>query len=798
MTSALPRAVESPGQPVVRHRVTVRGTVQGVGFRPFVQRLARELGLSGFVRLGPDGVVAEAEGTAARVAAFCRLIGTQPPPLADVRELTEESIPPTGAPGFAIAPSGTDGAGRTAIPPDTAACEECRRECADPGNRRYRHPFNACTHCGPRFTLTTGLPYDRSATSMAAFPLCPPCAREYQDPAGRRFRAQPVACPDCGPRLRLTTASRDGGGSAGPTTTGEDALAGAGALLASGAVLAVKGLGGYHLACAADDAGAVRSLRARKERGSKPFAVMCADLDAVRRIAHPTAPEEAALTDRRRPIVLLRARAGGGLAEEVCQGSPYVGAMLPYTPLHDLLLAAHRPGPGVLVMTSANRSGEPIVTDDEVARTALAGIADAWLWHDRAIVSPCEDSVVRVRPDGSQLVLRRSRGYVPRPLPLPRAVLPALAVGGDLKNTLCLGAGHDAWLSGHLGDLGSLAAEEAAQRAGDRLRALTGVAPRLLVADRHPGYRSGRRAARHAAGTSVPLRTVQHHHAHVASLMAEQGLDGATPVIGVAFDGTGYGEDTALWGGEVLLADYRGFRRLAHLGYAQLPGGDAGVRTPCRTALARLRASGIPWDPALPCVAACSPAERDLLARQLDRGVACVPTSSMGRLFDVVSSLVGLCHRAGYGAQAAVELEAAAVPAWDAGDRAAYDFPVRPVSGAAPARLDPAPALRAIAADLRSGVPVPVIAARFHRAVAAGVAEVCRLARRETGHTTVALTGGAFANRLLEEECAARLAAAGLTVLRHRHVPPGDGGLALGQLVVAAAEPGPPAPRLTR
>ncbi|WFB06356.1 carbamoyltransferase HypF [Streptomyces sp. LX-29] len=770
----------------LRRRVTVRGVVQGVGFRPFVHRLAHRLGLTGFVSNSSGGVLAEVEGDRAAVVAFCRRVRDEAPPGADVTEVAYQDLAVTGAAGFTIRASPRDEASpgeAPLLPPDSATCADCLRELADPGDRRHRHPFITCTYCGPRFTIARALPYDRAATTMAEFPLCPRCAAEYADPADRRFHAQPVACPDCGPRLTLTPAS-------GAAVQGAEALAEARRMLARGAVLAVKGIGGYHLACDAGDAHAVAALRGRKARGRRPFAVMCADLATVETLAHPTPAERAVLSGPRRPIVLLRRRcpdrALPELAAGVCDGSPDVGVLLPYTPLHQLLfgLPGDPHGPLILVMTSGNRSGEPIVTDDREARTRLAGIADAWLSHDRAIEVPCDDSVVRVRADGTEVVLRRSRGYVPMPLTVPVPLHPTLAVGGDLKNALCLGAGHGAWFSPHLGDMGDLAGVRALDRAERHLRALTAIDPKLLAVDRHPGYHSARWARHTAAGR--PVRPVQHHHAHIASAMAEHGLDGAAPVIGVAFDGTGYGDDAAIWGGEVLLADYDGCRRLAHLAYAPLPGGDAGVANPCRMALARLRAAGLAWDPDLPCVAACSEAELRLLDRQLERGLACVATSSMGRLFDAVSSLAGVCHRAGYEAQAAIELEAAATAAWvdtRPDERGRYRFALR--VGSPPTLLDPAPVLRAVVADLRRATPPAVIAARFHHAVAAAVAEVCRLVRRETGAGTVALTGGVFGNALLDEECAARLRACGFTVLRHGRVPPGDGGLALGQLVVA-------------
>ncbi|MGK5545870.1 carbamoyltransferase HypF [Streptomyces sp. URMC 127] len=797
----------------VRRRLVVRGTVQGVGFRPFVHGLARELGLSGYVVNDTGGVVTEVEGAPEPVRAFCERLTAAPPPLAVVASVSQQNVPAVGGEGFAILPSGT-GSGRTHVPPDAALCAGCLTELTDPGDRRHRHPFISCTHCGPRFTVVTGLPYDRARTTMAAFALCERCAGEYADPADRRFHAQPVCCPECGPRLRLEHGSA--------VRYGADAMAQARALLAQGAVLAVKGVGGYHLACDAGDEDAVGRLRAAKERGGKPFAVMAADLAAARALAPLGEAEERLLTGPRAPVVLLR-RTGppsAPLAPSVCPGSPAVGVMLPYSPVHRLLfgLPDDPPGPRVLVMTSGNRSGEPIVTGDGEAAERLRALADARLGHDRPIHVPCDDSVVRVRPDGSVLPLRRSRGYVPDPVGLPFEVPPALAVGGDVKNAFCLGSGRSAWMSQHIGDLDGLAGIAALGRAVEHLTALTGVRPGLLAADRHPRYRSAAWAREHAGGR--PLRLVQHHHAHIASAMADAGLDGTAPVIGVAFDGTGYGDDGAVWGGEVMLADYTGYRRAAHLAYVPLPGGDAAVRNPCRMALAHLRSAGIRWDAALPPVAACTEDELRVLGRQLERGVACVPTSSMGRLFDAVSSLTGVCHRAGYEAQAAVELEAHAARGAAGCDRpyafglregqtadgggpyafglregqaadgsGPYAFGLRDgqaQGGGGPCLIDPAPVLRAVVADVRAGTPAEVIAARFHLAVAGAVAAVCAAVRRRSGVATVALTGGVFANAVLEEACARRLADGGFTVVRHRLVPCGDGGLALGQLLVAA------------
>ncbi|MGW6979103.1 Kae1-like domain-containing protein, partial [Streptomyces sp. NPDC054932] len=505
-----------------------------------------------------------------------------------------------------------------------------------------------------------------------------------------------------------------------------------------------------------------------------------------------------------RPIVLLRRRAGAAAerhapADAVAPGCPDLGVMLPYTPVHHLLLGlpGDPPGPRMLVMTSGNLAGEPIVTDDDEALDRLAALADAWLTHDRPIHVPCDDSVVRVC-DGETLTVRRSRGYAPLPLALPVPVPATLAAGGDLKNAFCLGEGRRAWLSAHIGDMDDLATQYALERAEQQLESITGVTPVRLAADRHPGYRSARWALR-AAGTR-PLVRVQHHHAHIASAMAEHGLDGGRPVIGVAFDGTGYGDDGAVWGGEVLLADYAGYTRFAHLAYVPLPGGDAAVHRPYRMALSHLRAAGIGRTPDLPCTAACPADELQVLERQLERGLNCVPTSSMGRLFDAVSSLIGICHRAGYEAQAAIELEGAALGAHPAGPGSGPDHPgpgyafglrVPPDPDGGPVTADPAPVLAAVVADLRAGTAPALIAARFHASVAALVVALCDLARGRHGLDTVALTGGVFANTLLSSACARMLRASGFNVLRHGRVPPNDGGLSLGQLMVAAAHDTP-------
>jgi hydrogenase maturation protein HypF len=770
-----PGAAEPSGRE--RRQVHVTGVVQGVGFRPYVYALARSLGLSGAVWNSSAGVFCEVEGDRAAVAAFTERIGPESPPLAVVSAVTWQPQPVQGGLDFVIRDSVGE-AGRTLVSPDVATCADCLADLADPVNRRHRHAFVTCTNCGPRFTIVTGLPYDRPFTTMADFPMCPACAGEYADPGDRRFHAQPVSCPDCGPRLRLVGASE-------VAVSDDAAVAAVRRLLREGAIVAIKGIGGYHLACDATDETAVATLRARKQRGDKPFAVMVRDLEAAGRIADLTPAESALLSGHHRPIVLVADRRDGPrlpLAPSVAPRLGETGLMLPYTPLHQLLfgLPGDDGGLTALVLTSGNLAGEPIVTEDDEAVERLAGLADAWLTHDRRIHVPCDDSVVRV-VDELELPVRRSRGYAPLPIDLPFEAPPVLAVGGDLKNTFCLAEGRLAWLSAHVGDMDDLATQTAFSAAEQHLEMLTGVMPAHVVADRHPGYRTHRWARDNAGDRTLTL--VQHHHAHVASTMAEHGLDGSHRVLGVAFDGTGYGDDGASWGGEFLLADYSGYERVGHLAYVPLPGGDAGVENPCRMALSHLRSAGIDWDERLPAVAACTPEELRLLDRQLETGFRTAPTSSMGRLFDAVSSLLGVCHRAGYEAQAAMELEA--LTRGVAADRR-YAFALAPGTDAPGLLADPGPVLRAIVEDLLAGAAPASVAASFHVAIADVVAEIADDIRGTTGVATVALTGGVFVNARLTHECRAALTLRGLDVLVHRRVPPSDAGIALGQVAVLA------------
>jgi hydrogenase maturation protein HypF len=753
-----------------RLRIAVHGVVQGVGFRPFVYTTAAALGLAGCVRNDSSGAVVEVEGDNADIDEFLTRLRDHPPPLAVIESLETACIPIAGGTGFAIADTSRTGGGRTLTSPDVAMCADCAAEQRDPANRRYRHAFVNCTNCGPRFTIIGSLPYDRASTTMAAFAMCTDCVREYHDAADRRFHAQPVCCPNCGPTLTY----RDGNGQ---LSDGESGLSAARRLLRGGGVLAVKGIGGYHLACDAGNERAVAELRRRKRRGDKPFAVMVPNLAAAACIAEVNGPSARMLSGPQCPIVLVPRLPGGPVADAVAPHNPDLGVMLAYAPLHTLLfgLPDDEPGPTVLVMTSGNLAGEPICFTDEDALQRLSHLADAWLMHDRAILVPCDDSVMRVVA-GVELPIRRSRGYAPLPIALPVPVPPTLAVGADLKNTMAVADGKYAWLSQHIGDMDDLATLSAFDSTQQHLQELTAVAPQVLVADAHPLYRSTAWANRNAAGR--PVRTVQHHHAHIAAVMAEHGLDGSAEVLGFAFDGTGYGTDGAVWGGEVMLANYKGFQRLAQLKYVPLAGGDISVLRPYRMSLAHLWAAGIAWEPDLAPVAACPSDERKALANQLETGFGCTPTSSMGRLFDAVSALVGVRQVVAYEAQAAIELEGLSRGV-DCG-ASAYTFGVDRAHETA--LIDPSPVLGSVVRDQRAGVAAGVIGARFHRAVAD---LIVNLAGEEGGTSqTVALSGGVFQNSLLLELTLKGLRARGIRVITHRRVPPNDGGIALGQLLV--------------
>jgi hydrogenase maturation protein HypF len=757
----------------VRRRFTVTGVVQGVGFRPFVHRIATELGLTGFVGNDSGAVFLEVQGAGARIDEFLRRLRADAPPLAAISavhvvEIDADTLCDSG---FRIVESQPVAGATTPIPPDIAVCADCITELFDPNDRRYRHPFVTCTNCGPRFTIIRALPYDRPATTMSAFTMCERCAVEYRDPADRRFHAQPIACPDCGPTLWFAAPD---GRVEGP----DDALRATQQALAAGAVVAIKGVGGYHLACRVDDEAAVVALRARKARGAKPFAMMVRDLDIARRYAHFDDTEAAVLSSPARPIVLLRRRHDSPLADAVAPGSPLVGLMLPYSPIHHLLLApvpgVAAPVPDALVLTSANRSDDPISFTEDDAVQRLPPLCDAVLDHDRPIHVPCDDSVVRV-VDDRELPIRRSRGYAPLPVDLGRDGPAVLAVGGELKNTFCLTDGARAYLSGHIGDMETLETLRAFERAVGQLSEIRHQ-PVRLAADLHPGYHTRSWAERRTGDR--PLDLIQHHHAHVVSLLAEHGRLGE-PVIGVSFDGTGYGCDQTIWGGEILKLgpDSHRFVRVGHLLPMPLPGGDAAVRNPWRMALSQLWMAGIDWTSDLHPVTAATPAELQLTRSQLKSGTGCVPCSSMGRLFDAVASLLGVRHRIDYEGQAAIELEALAE---SIGDTAGPELrlAVRPDGVIAPADM-----LRTMVSALRAGVQPAVLAAGFHQAVAVAVVEAVEMLAGPV--RLVGLTGGVFQNVLLLRGCRQRLQRAGFEVLTHHTVPPNDGGLALGQAAIS-------------
>ena len=759
---------------LIRTAVRVEGVVQGVGFRPFVYTLATGLGLVGLVGNDLDGVFVEVEGPVAAVSEFLLLLERDAPPLARIERITTRTIPPRRSASFAIAasePAGPAGPGgsaqrRTLVSADTATCADCLRELADPADRRFGYPFINCTNCGPRFTIVRDVPYDRPLTTMAAFAMCEPCAAEYHDPADRRFHAQPTCCPACGPRLALRNP-------AGDLLDGEP-LAGAAELLARGRVLAVKGLGGYHLAADAACEKAVALLRARKHREDKPFAVMVADLAAARRLAEVDSAAADLLTSQARPIVLLPRRPEVAVAAATAPGNRHLGIMLPYTPLHHLLLAAlAEAGARPMVLTSGNVSDEPIVYRDEEALDRLGGIADAFLTHDRAIHIRTDDSVARAFR-GRPMLIRRSRGYVPGPVTVasgfPRHVL---ACGAELKNTFCLARGRHAFVSHHVGDLENAETLRSFTEGIEHFRRLFDVEPQVVAHDLHPEYLSTKYAVEL---DGVDLQAVQHHHAHIASCLADNdaaghGADG--PVIGVAFDGTGYGTDGTIWGGEFLVAGLAAFERGGHLAPVPMPGGAAAIRQPWRMAAAYLGAADLD-------VARRNAERWPAVLAMARRGVNSPLTSSAGRLFDAAAAVLGVRDTINYEGQAAVELEQMADPA----ETGAYPAALE---AGEPFRVRGIDLLHGVIEDLTAQVPAPVIAARFHHGVAALIEAGCLAMRDRYGLGTVALSGGVFQNLLLLHATVGRLEARGFRVLVHSRVPCNDGGISLGQAVVAAA-----------
>jgi hydrogenase maturation protein HypF len=757
----------------VRWHVRVEGIVQGVGFRPFIHALALRFGLDGLVGNDARGVFIEVEGPEGAASAFLEAVTAEAPPLAVIESVVAERIEPVGESGFEIVASQAGGERQALISPDTATCADCLAEIHDPTGRRYRYPFTNCTNCGPRFTIVTGVPYDRPFTTMAGFPMCPACAAEYHDPSDRRFHAQPICCPDCGPQLVLCDAQRR------PLPV-DDALQATVERLVAGEVIAIKGLGGYHLAARADDDTAVARLRARKHREDKPFAVMVAGIAGAEAVCFVEAAEADLLGSPRRPIVLLRRRPSAPIADAVAPGNRFMGVMLPYTPLHDLL-AGELGLP--FVLTSGNVSDEPIAYHDDDAFDRLAGIADCFLIHDRPIHIRTDDSVVRAfrsRP----LLVRRSRGYAPQPVslrsPCPR---PVLATGAELKSTFALAKGRHAFVSHHIGDLQNYETLRSFTEGIDHFGRLFEVVPEVVAHDLHPEYLSTKHAHDLAHAQGLDLTGVQHHHAHVASCLADNGEEG--PVIGVAFDGLGYGLDNTLWGGELLVADLTGFERVGHLAPVVMPGGAAAIKEPWRMAAAYLDAAygdGLPQS--LP-VASRHEDRWNTVVGLARSGLSSPATSSAGRLFDAVAAILGVRDAVNYEGQAAVELEQRADPA----EPGAYPLAIHKGEDVArePLRLDGADLIRAVVAEQKAGIDIATIAARFHNGLARAIVAACAVVRDEVGLTTVALSGGVFQNLLLLERTLAGLEARGFRVLVHERVPPNDGGISLGQAAVAGA-----------
>ena len=756
----------------------MRGVVQGVGFRPYVYNLARRHGLAGFVLNSPRGVFIEIEASPSAIEAFLAALPAEAPPLVRISAIERASIPALGETEFAIRHSEGGESAFALIPPDICVCEACLADTRDPQNRRHEYPFTNCTNCGPRYSIILDVPYDRPTTTMAEFAMCDACRAEYEDPANRRFHAQPNACPVCGPRLLLHSPN---------DPAAEDPSAGARAILEhvadvlrEGGIVAWKGLGGYQLACDARQPAAVEELRRRKKRSEKPFAIMVADLETAESLCSLSPRERELLFSPERPIVLLRRRPGADLAEGVSPGNPATGVMLPCTPMHDLLFRILRerwPVAPALIMTSGNISEEPIVIDNAEAEETLAGIADLFAHHNRRIHTRVDDSVVRVADDEPMLI-RRARGYAPVPVWLGLGEAEVLACGAQQKNTLCLTRAGFALPSQHLGDLENFETLRFFEETLERMTRLFHVAPTTVAHDLHPGYLSTQFALQRQG---LRLIGVQHHHAHIASCMAEHGLDGR--VIGVAWDGTGFGTDGTIWGGEFLATDYLGFDRYARLRPVLLAGGDAGVREPWRVARACLLdaygaiPAGAPWN------AMAAPERLRIVDAMLERKVNAIPTSSAGRLFDAVASLIGLRHAVSFEGQAAMMLEAAA-DAWPSPADPPYDFAL---AGKTPVEVDLRPMIRQIVEGAQHGEPQARIAARFHTTLVAVIASVCRRMRNELALTRVCLSGGCFQNARLLSGCLRALGGDGFEVFSQRAVPANDGGISLGQAAIACA-----------
>jgi hydrogenase maturation protein HypF len=750
----------------VAGKIEVNGIVQGVGFRPFIYNLALRHGLKGEVSNTSGGVAIVVEGLADHIDAFTADISAAPPPLAHVVEVSRQEIPVAGYAAFTIVQSKADTALSTLISPDVSICDDCLKELFDPNDRRYRYPFINCTNCGPRYTIIDGIPYDRPKTSMKHFEMCPQCQEEYDDPQNRRFHAQPNACPMCGPHVSLFDRHRN-------RVDGADPIRETASLLRQGRIIAIKGLGGFHLAVDAVNAAAVCRLRSKKQREEKPFALMTADIAQIRPFARFDMAEQRLLTSIQRPIVLLRKREPNPIAVDVAPRNRYFGVMLPYTPLHYLLLDQ---GFTALVMTSGNLSEEPIAIDNEDAFRRLSAIADYFLVHNRDIYLRSDDSIVRCTAGETRLI-RRSRGFVPVPIFLRRKIPAVLACGAELKNTICLTRGKQAFLSQHIGDLENTATEDFFRLTSRHMQRILKIEPELLAYDLHPDYLSTRWALEQEG---VQKTAVQHHHAHVVSAMAENRIDG--PVIGLAFDGTGYGSDGAIWGGEMLVADEQTFDRAAHFAYLPMPGSTAAIKQPWRMGLSYLHAAygdGL-VDLPLPFLRGIDGKRAAIILEMIKKRINAPLTSSLGRLFDGVAALAGLRNEVAFEGQAAMELEMMAASTAD------YAYDCQWLSGV-PVQIPTAPIIRAVVEDLLQGTAPALISARFHLSLVRLFTDLCDHLRRDTGLTRVVLSGGVFQNAILLVGLVRALEANKFKVYTHKQVPTNDGGLSLGQAIIAAA-----------
>jgi len=751
-------------------KVFVTGIVQGVGFRPFVYSIATKYNLTGSVLNSSSGVEIEVFGQPQEIHAFLNEISQEPPPLARIDLISTKEIAFRNSNSFVILESHAEDGEFLPVSPDMSICPDCLRELFDPSNRRYRYPFINCTNCGPRFSIVRDIPYDRPLTTMKDFELCPACRQEYENPLDRRFHAQPVACATCGPRLQFVSQGQILGKFEGALSTARQ-------FLEDGKIVAIKGLGGYHLACDAANQDAVNELRKRKIRSDRPFALMSFDVETVREYCEITDEEQAQLESAQRPIVLLKKVACCALPETLAPRQNHLGFMLPYTPLHYLLLEPDEGFPRTLVMTSGNMSDEPIAFEDDDALERLSGIADGFLLHNRPIHMRVDDSVVRIF-NHAPYFMRRSRGFTPNPIQLKWSVPEILACGAELKNTICLSRDHYAFVSHHIGDLENYETLRSFEGGIEHYQKLFRITPKLLAADLHPDYLSTKYAIQRAETEALPLVRVQHHHAHLAACLAENHFSADEAVIGLIFDGTGYGEDGKIWGGEILTGSYGSCQRRFHLAEVPLPGGDSAIRNPSKIALATLFALDLPWTDDLGAVREFNAQELLLLRSQLNNKINCPMSTSMGRLFDAVASILNVRHKATYEGQAAIELENLC----NADEDILYHFHIQGKE----IRFDEV--IASILSDLRSGVSTAEISARFHNGLARLCLDVCQEIQMESGMRTVALSGGVWQNITLLNKTVPLLKRNGFQVLIHRTLPANDGGIALGQLMVAAQQ----------